>query len=165
MLHNYEKLIVESEQELSKIEREHRHSVIGKRVSMLRKLKSKEARSIPTVAGQLNYSVRQCQRWFKSYQEDGLAAILKESEQGKSSGERMTAEAWSALEESMLKGDIATYRQAREKVAEQGVIYKDDTSMLKLFQRHKIKAKTGRPVHIKADPELQEAFKKTLQIT
>ena len=69
------------------------------------------------------------------------------------------------VEESLFKGDIASYRQAREKVAEQGVIYKDDTSMLKLFQRHKIKAKTGRPVHIKADPELQEALKKTSEIT
>lgn len=161
MLHNYERLIVESEKELCKLEQKHRHSVIGKRVSMLRQLKSKEARSIPKVAAQLNYSVRQCQRWFKSYQEDGLAALVKESKQGKGSGERMTEEAWSVLEESMLKGDIATYRQAREKVAEQGVIYKDDTSMLKLFQRHKIKAKTGRPLHQKADPELQEAFKKT----
>lgn len=161
MLHNYQKLIIESEQELSKLEREHRHSVIGKRVSMLRKLKSREARSIPKVAEQLNYSVRQCQRWFKSYQENGLAALIKASEQGKSSGERMTEEAWSALEESMLKGEIATYRQAREKVAEQGVIYKDDTSILKLFQRHKIKAKTGRPMHIKANSDLQASFKKT----
>ena len=99
MLHNYEKLIVESEEELSKLEREHRHNVIGRRVSMLRELKSKEVRSIATVAEQLNYSVRQCQRWFKNYQEEGLAAILKNSEQGKSSRERMTEEAWSALEQ------------------------------------------------------------------
>lgn len=162
MLHKYEKLIGESEKELVELEREHRHTIIGTRVGMLRKLKSKEARSIPQVAEQLNYSLRQCQRWFKSYQLEGLEGVLKASEQGKSSGERMTEEAWSVLEKSMLKGEIATYRQAREKVAEQGVIYKDDSSMLKLLKRHKIKAKTGRPLHIKAEPEKQEAFKKTL---
>ena len=93
MLHNYEEIILESEKELSELERKHRHSVIGKRLSMLRKLKGKEARSIAKAAEQLNYSLRQCQRWFKSYQIEGLAGLLKASEQGKSSGERMTEEA------------------------------------------------------------------------
>ena len=74
----------------------------------------------------------------------------------------MSEAAWRALNEALLAGDIATYAQARRLVAEHGVIYKDDSSVLKLFKRHKIKAKTGRPRHEKADEEAQAEFKKTL---
>jgi transposase len=129
---------------------------------MLRRLKSDEARSLAVAAKQLNYSLRQCQRWFKSYQTEGLGGLLKASCQGKASGERMTAEAWQALDQALSEGRIRQARDARELVAEYGVVYRSDSSLLKLFARHKIKAKTGRPRHQKADVAAQDAFKKTL---
>ena len=72
----------------------------------------------------------------------------------------MTEQAWEALNRALLAGEISSYGQARALVAEHGVNYKDDTSVLKLFKRHKIKAKTGRPRHEKTDVAQQEAFKK-----
>jgi transposase len=65
------------------------------------------------------------------------------------------------LNAALLKGEIASYAQARRLLADYGIVYKDDTSILKLFRRHGIKAKTGRPQHQKSDVKAQEAFKKT----
>ncbi len=160
-MHNYEAIIQESPEELARLLREHRRSVIGTRLSMLKQLKSGEARSLPTVAQQIGYSLRQCQRWFEAYRQAGLHALLTPSQQGKASGERMTEAAWQALNDALVVGEIATYAQARRLVAEHGVSYKDDSSVLKLFKRHQIKAKVGRPRHEKADAETQAEFKKT----
>lgn len=161
-MHNYEAIIQESQRELAGLARQHRNSVVGTRLSMLKKLKNGEARSLQQVAQQLGYSLRQCQRWFKAYQQAGLAAVLTASQQGRASGERMNEAAWSVLHEALVAGEIATYAQARQLIAKHGVFYKDDSSILKLFKRQQIKAKTGRPRHEKADVEQQAAFKKTL---
>ena len=160
-MHNYEAIIQESPEELQRMSRQHRHSVVGTRLTMLKKLKSGEARSLPHVAQQLNYSLRQCQRWFKAYQQAGLDVLLSPSRQGKVSVERMNEAAWQALNDALIAGEIATYPQARRLLAEHGVNYQDDSSVLKLFKRHKIKAKTGRPCHEKVDEEMQTEFKKT----
>ena len=160
-MHNYDAIIQESPEELKRMSRQHRHSVVGTRLSMLKRLKSGEARSSPAVAKQLNYSLRQCQRWFGAYQQGGLSVLLSPSRQGKASVERMSDAAWQALNDALVAGEIATYPQARRLLAEHGVSYQDDSSVLKLFKRHKIKAKTGRPRHEKADEEVQTEFKKT----
>lgn len=161
-MHNYDAIIQESSDELASLVRQHRNNVVGTRLSMLERLKSGEARSLPQAAKQLNYSLRQCQRWFKSYQEEGLSDLLLASQQGRSSAERMTQAAWTALNKALLAGEIATYGQARRLLAEYGIHYKDDSSVLKLFKRHGIKAKTGRPRHEKTDVAQQTEFKKTL---
>ena len=160
-MHDYNAIIQESPADLARLVRQHRNSVVGTRLSMLKKLKSGEARSLPQVAQQLDYSLRQCQRWFKAYQQEGLAVLLQASQQGRNSGERMSEAAWMALNEALVAGEVATYVQARALVAEHGVVYRDDSSVLKLFRRHQIKAKTGRPRHEKADAEQQAEFKKT----
>jgi transposase len=161
-MHNYAEVIQESQAELTKLARQHRNSVVGTRLSMLKKLKSREARSLKQAAQQLGYSLRQCQRWFKAYQQVGLPAMLSASQQGRASGERMTEAAWTPLREALVAGEIATYAQARQLLAEHGVSYKDDSSVSKLFKRHKIKAKIGRPSHEKTDARQQAEFKKTL---
>ena len=77
----------------------------------------------------------------------------------------MTPAAWKALNEALASDEIASYAQARALLAEHGVVYKDASSVFRLFKRHKIKAKTGRYQHQKADSEAQETFKKTLPHT
>ncbi len=162
MRHDYQRLIEESEEELLALERKYRNSVMASRLQMLRFLRSGEARSVQEAADLIGYSWRHCQRWLTSYQREGLAALLMPPKKAPGPSERMTEEAWCALGEAMKRGEIAGYRQARELLAEHGVKYQDDTSILKLFRRHKIKAKTGRHRHQKADPKEQEAFKKNL---
>jgi transposase len=162
MRHDYQKLIKESVEELAEQERKHRHSVIGSRLQMLRLLKSGEASSVQQASTLLGYSWRQCQRWLTQYQTDGFGALLTPPKTRGRSQERMTPQAWEALSEAMRQGEIGTYSQARDFLVKQGVVYKDDTSIHRLFKRHKIKAKAGRYRHEKADAEEQEVFKKNL---
>lgn len=163
MRHDYQRLIKETIEELAELERQHRHSVIGSRLRMLRLLKSGEASSVQKASNLLGYSWRQCQRWLSQYQTDGFVALLTPPKARGGTQERVTPEAWEALDEAMKQGDIGTYGQARDFLAKQGVVYKDDTSILRLFKRHKVKAKTGRYRHEKADEAQQADVKKTLQ--
>ena len=161
MRRNYEELIKESEGELKVLEAKHRNSVVGTRLRLLRLLKTKEASSVEGAAQMIHYSRRHCQRWLGAYYERGITALLASANKPPGAPERMTLKAWDELEQALLRGEIATYAQARKLVAKYGVSYKDDSSVLKLFKRHKIRAKTGRPRHEKADAEVQAEFKKT----
>ena len=164
MRHNYGVLIKEEAQELEKLEAKHRNSVIGTRMRMLRLLKSGQVKSMQKAADEIHYSLRHVQRWLKVYQEAGLQGLLEPLKPATGGqGERMTEEAWQGLKTAMERGEIASYGQARVLLAEYGVMYNHDTSILKLFRRHGIKAKTGRPRHEQADVVTQKQFKKTLQ--
>ena len=160
---DYRNLIRESEEDLLKLEKKHRFTHLSHRVRMLHLLKSGTSESIRQAADVLGYSWRQCQRWISTYRKEGLGALLidRTHERGNHK-ERMTPEAWASLEEAMRRGEIDTYERAREFLAERhGVRYKDQSSIFRLFERHKVKAKTGRYRHRKADPQEREAFKKT----
>jgi transposase len=76
--------------------------------------------------------------------------------------ELVTPEAFEELEEAMKKGEIATISQADEFLRERhGIHYAHPDGVGQLLRRRKVKLKTGRPRHEKADQEQQEAFKKT----
>ena len=66
------------------------------------------------------------------------------------------------LQEAMKNGEIATISQAHEFLSERGIEYSRPDGVGQLLRRRKVKLKTGRPRHEKADPKEQEAFKKTL---
>ena len=71
-------------------------------------------------------------------------------------------EALEDLKETMKMGQIATISQADEFLRERhGIEYAHPDGVGQLLRRHKIKLKTGRPRHEEADPQEQDAFKKT----
>jgi transposase len=158
----YSQVIGEDPQELKVLEKYHRYSHLFQRVRMLRLLKSKECRNLGEVADALGYSWRQCQRWFKSYQEGGIEELLKSRVGERGRQELVTPEAFEDLEEAMKEGQIATISQADEFLRERhGIHYAHPDGVGQLLRRRKVKLKTGRPRHEKADPKEQEAFKKT----
>ncbi len=142
---DYDTLIQESAEALEAQERRLRRSAVSYRVRMLRLLKSGESRSMASVAEQLGYSLRQCQRWFRCYRQGGLEALLKFEQPRRS--ERMTQAAWEALDRAMKAGEVATLEERRQLLAEQGVPYKSVGGVSLLLIRHKVKLKTGRPQH------------------
>ena len=109
----------------------------------------------------LGYSWRQCQRWFASYREGGLEELLKSRVSERGRQELVTPEAFEELEEAMKRGEIATISQADEFLRERGIEYSHPDGVGQLLRRRKVKLKTGRPRHEKADPKEQETFKKT----
>jgi transposase len=158
----YSQVIEEDTQRLKELEKYHRYSHLFQRVRMLRLLKSEQCSNLGEAAKALGYSWRQCQRWFASYQEGGIEELLKSRVHERGRQELVTPEAFEDLKEAMKKGQIATIGQADEFLRERhGIEYAHPDGVGQLLRRHKVKLKTGRPRHEKADQQEQEAFKKT----
>jgi transposase len=158
----YSQVITEDPQELKALEKRHRYSHLFQRVRMLRLLKSGERRNLGEAADALGYSWRQCQRWFASYQQGGIEELLKSRVSERGRQELVTPEALEDLEEAMKRGEIATISEADEFLRDRhGIQYAHPDGVGQLLRRHKVKKKTGRPRHEKADPKEQEAFKQT----
>ena len=158
---DYPQVIKEDPQELEKLEKHHRYSHLFHRVKMLRLLKSEECPNLGEAAKALGYSRRQCQRWFITYRKDGLEELLVSRVGERGPKELITQEAFEELEEAMKRGEIATIAQAHRFLSGRGVHYARPESVGGLLRRRKVKLKTGRPRHEKADLKEQEAFKKS----
>src|SRR5215210_320978 len=158
----YPQVIIEELDVLKELEKYHRYSHLFQRVRMLRLLKSEECSNLGEAARALGYSWRQCQRWFASYQKGGIEELLKSRVSERGRQELVTPEALEDLKESMKMGEIATISQADEFLRERhGIEYAHPDGVGQLLRRHKIKLKTGRPRHEEADPQEQDACKKT----
>ena len=158
---NYPQVIAEDQEELEKLEKRHRYSHLFHRVKMLRLLKLGECSNLGEAAKALGYSRRQCQRWFLTYTREGLEELLVSRVHERGPTELVTDEAFEELEEAMKRGEIATITQAHRFLSERGVHYAHPESVGGLLRRRKVKLKTGRPRHEKADKQEQEAFKKS----
>lgn len=159
---HYSRVIKEDPKDLKELEKHHRYSHLFQRVRMIRLLKSEDCSNLGEAAEALGYSWRQCQRWFASYQEGGIEELLKSRVSERGRQELVTPEALEDLEEAMKRGEIATIGQADEFLRERhGIEYAHPDGVGRLLRRRRVKLKTGRPRHDKADPNEQEAFKKT----
>jgi transposase len=157
----YPKAIQESKEELMNLEQSLRGQKTADRVRMLRLLKSGTVQSLKDCAPLVGYSVIQLTRWWERYRAIGLAGMLQ---QHKPTGmaSRMTPEAWAGLLQAMRAGRIATMQDARDYLEREWAIsYKNGKSLWWLFKKHRVKWKTGRRRHKKANGEQQTAFKKT----
>ncbi len=158
---DYTEQIEESPSELRKLEKKRADSrSVADRLKMLRLLKEGACRSRSQAAKVLGYSERQLGRWFDTYREEGLEALCQVGKPGGKS-EYVTSEAWQALIGQMKEGKIARLKDAQRFLAEQFEITYDSISGIsRLFARHGVKLKTGRPRHHKANAAEQAAFKK-----
>ena len=109
----------------------------------------------------VGYSAIQVTRWWERYRQAGLQELLKQRKPvGMTS--RMTREAWEGLMAAMRKGDMVTMQDARDYLErEWGIRYKNGKSLWWLFKKHRVKWKSGRRRHKKANAEQQAAFQKT----
>jgi transposase len=157
----YPKAIQESEEELTRLEQRLRGQKAADRVRMLRLLKSGAVKSLKECAPMVGYSVSQLTRWWERYRADGLAEMLKRQKPvGKAS--KLSPEAWAGLLQAMRAGHITTMQDARNYLEKEwGIVYKNGKSLWWLFKKHRVKWKTGRRRHKKANAEQQAAFKKT----
>jgi transposase len=131
---------------------------------MLRLLKSGECSNLAEAAEALGYSWRQLQRWFAFYRQGGLQELLKSRVDERGRKELVTPEAFGELQEAMKRGQIATISQAHRFLSERGIEYSHPDGVGQLLRRRKVKLKTGRPRHQRADLQEQEAFKKSLPV-
>lgn len=162
---NYQQAIVESAADLVTLERQYRGVAVADRIKMLRLLKIEVYPSQRQLATVLGYTERQLRRWWRMYCHGGLTALLQRPRPG-GRAERLDAAALAALEAEMKAGRIGRLREAQQFLAERcDVHYQGVSGLSRLCQRHKIKLKTGRRRHRRADAEAQAEFKKTLPRT
>lgn len=156
---NYSDLILEPPDELARLERQYRSSPVADRLKMLRLLQSGAYPSRTRLAPVLGYTPRQLQRWWSAYQQGGLDLLLARITPG-GSRERITPEAWAALEQQMTAGHIAGLKDAQRFLEAHFSIRYTVGGLSDLFRRRKTKRKTGRRRHQKASAEEQAAWKK-----
>ncbi len=157
----YPQVITENAEELRACAQRVRGTAAAPRVQMLRLLKSGEATNVPQVATLVGYSPRHVQRWWQTYRTAGLVALIRVYRPaGKPA--QLTEEAWAGLQIELEAGRIGGQEEARRYLAETwGVRYQSIHGIAYQFKRRKVKWKTGRRRHAKADAAAQAAFKQT----
>lgn len=157
----YPQVIRESVAVLQAREQSVRGTPAAPRIQMLRLLKSEEATTVPQVATLVGYSPRHVQRWWQTYRHGGLAALERVYHPaGKPA--QLTDEAWAGLTIELEAGRIAGQEDARRYLAEHwGVVYQSVNGISYQFKQRKVKWKTGRRRHAKADAAAQAAFRQT----
>lgn len=134
-------------------------SIVRDRIRFLRLLKSGQCTSQRAAGQAIGLQERQSQRLWQLYRQQGYGALV-------SLGYAHSFGKLSAAQLSQLQGylrqDLAsTLADAQHYVAQEfGVAY-TVSGLCKLFQRLKVKRKTGRPVNVRKDEGKAQAFKKT----
>jgi transposase len=119
---DYRRLILESEAELSQLERRLRGSGAMPRVQMLRMLKSGQVQSLRACAPLLGYSLRQLNRWWEQYQQGGIGNLTETNGQGGRQSQ-LTVEAAAGLRKAIEAGEIRQLEDARRYLSEQWNIH------------------------------------------
>ena len=158
---DYPAVIAESVPALRARETAARGTPAAPRLQMLRLLKGGEARSLSQVAALVGFSARHVERWWQTYRTEGLATLERVYHPA---GKRaqLTEEAWAGLQHELEAGRIVGQEDARRYLAETwGVHYQSVNAISYQFKRRKVKWKTGRRRHAKADAAAQAAFSQT----
>ena len=155
---NYQVEISESSDYLHQLERATRDLKARDRVRFIRLLKIGKAATQEQAGTLIGVQVRQSQRLWKQYREDGLSALCRSHYVGGQA--KLGAAAQESLRERLQDDDINTLEKARVCLqAEFGVDYTVG-GVSCLFKRMKVKLKTGRPSNVKQDKEQMEEFAK-----
>jgi transposase len=116
--------------------------------------------SMEEVARLLGVHYRTVQRWVGWYRQGGIAEVCAHHGGGHGQPSWLTPEQEAAVVEEAAKGAFTTAADVRRWVSEQfGVTYRPK-GIYGLLRRVRCHPKVPRPIHVKADPEAQEAWKK-----
>ena len=158
---NYTALITEDVALLQSTEKQQTDARFRDYVRFLRLLKEGEVPTQSLAAKQVNLSLRQAQRVWKQYREQGLQALITPYAStyiGKLSTTQMSHMRRFLLDDqAQTLADIQNYLQDRLNVSY------TIGGLSDLCKRLNIKLKTGRPVHIHQPPGAVEEYKKNLR--
>lgn len=155
---DYPTAITESVEELRAAEQRVRGDRVAPRARMLVLLKTGVTPTLAACAEALGFSPRCVARWWATYRQEGLTALLRQRPR-RGRQPRLTASALAGLEGVMASGAIATLKDAqRYLAAEWGIVYPSLNGVWHQLHKHRIKLKTGRRRHQQADAQAQAAF-------
>ena len=117
-------------------------------------------RRIREVATVLGVHERNVQRWVRWYRTGGLAAVMAHRRQGTGQPARLSVDQQAQVAAVVETGRFRTAAEIRRWVAETfGVTYTEG-GMYSLLARLRCAPKVPRPLHVKADLDAQERWKK-----
>lgn len=156
---DYQKLIKESVKELRSLEKQQSNARLLLRLQLLRLLKSGEFTQAKKASEFLGISPKHGYDLLKRYREQKLVGFLQlDYKPGQS---KLSKDQEARLLKRSEKG-FGSQKEAIEYIeAEFGVKYAQQ-GISDLFKRLGIKSKVARPFNIKANPEEQVEYKKTL---
>jgi transposase len=159
---DYTLKINEEVAELKIMEKQQTKAHLRDYVRFLRLLKSGDCLTQALAAQQINLSLRQAQRLWKTYQKLGLASLL-EPRKATYFGKLSTTQI-SHLRRYLLDDQAQTLADIQAYLAGSLGVEYTIGGVFDLCKRLKIKAKTGRPVHAHQVPGAVELYKKNLRI-
>ena len=154
-------MIRQSPKKLEEHERQLRGTPLTSRARLLGLLKTGQAHNLPQAARLLGYSTVQVTRWWTCYRQRGLRGLLRSPiRPGRPSP--MTAEAWRGLQHEMRAGRMTRLEDVRQYLRQRWSIHYGSVNGIRhLLRQRRVKFKTGRRRHRRADAVAQAAFKKT----
>ena len=155
---DYRKAIRETEGQLSELERHQRHALLRDRMRFLRLLKSGECPSQAKAGKYIGLKLRASEKLWQKYRREGLKGLLTYPYKG--SKGKLSEEQQHQLEEELCKDKTQNRQQARDYVEKKFKVCYTTRGIGYVFQRLKVKKKTGRPVHENKDYKGEGNFKK-----
>jgi transposase len=155
---NYQAEIIESEDDLIKLERSTKDGKVRDRVRFIRLLKTGQATTQQQAGMLIGLGIRQSQRLWQRYRQNGIAILAVGNYQGGTA--KLTEVEQSRLKQRLKKDDIGSLEQARNCLEKEFGVSYTIGGVSYLFKRLKIKLKTGRPTNVKQNPAQTQEFKK-----
>jgi len=155
---NYQVEISESGDYLRQLERATKDLKARDRVRFIRLLKIGTAITQKQAGALIGLQVRQSQRLWNQYRTEGLSKLCQSNYVGGKA--KLSRAEQEQLRHRLRSDDIGTLEQARVWLKEEFSVEYTVGGVSHLFQRMKVKLKTGRPSNVKQDTEQMEEFAK-----
>ncbi len=153
-------MIRENESELSSLIKKQSISLYRDRLRFILYLKQGIFKSQDEASKRLGIGLGQGQRNWRMYRDWGIEGLLEIPQRGAPC--KLTSHQVKELEDRLKDDDIITLEDAIAYLEQKYGVRYSTSGIFYVFERFKIKKKTGRPVYINKDIEGQAAFKKTL---
>jgi transposase len=155
---DYGKAIKESEDQLEHLERHQSKALLRDRTRFLRLLKTGECTSQAKAGKYIGLKLRASEKLWSKYCHEGLSGLLSYPYKG-SKGKLSEAERLQ-LQQELGLDQMQSLRQVGGYIEQQFGVQYTTAGIHYLFERLKVKNKTGRPVHINKDEQGEKVFKK-----
>jgi len=157
---DYSSVIIESSEELLALERQQTHVKSRDRIKFIRLLKSEICQTQEAAGRCIGVKRTQSQQIWRDYKKGGILQLIKSPI--KRGFGKLSSHQLSLLQTRLSSDDICTLVQVQHWLISEFEVYYTLAGLSALFNRLKIKLKTGRPSNIRKDQHREEAFKKTL---
>ena len=158
---DYSSVIKETAHALRQLEREQNKPFVRDRIRFLRLLKTGRCSSQIEAGELIGLRPRSSQRLWQQYRNEGLPALLTYPYQGTAC--QLSEEQTKRLKAYLTEDQVQFLHEAQAYIQQYFGVRYSTGGLHKLFERLKVKKKTGRPTNYRKDEKGAIRFKKSLR--